>query len=331
MKKKSTNINSLPREMLAEILRHAASNSIVDFRNVKLSCKAFLEASNDNHIFENVSMENISLVPWYKKEKIFLKRCKDAKNAEALYRTGMLKFFNKKKLESGLRYLKKAIKKNHVEAKYVYGIILICLGGELKQKGLQIVSSLDRTSSSTRSKTKTMLRMMWVRVSLERPKESFHNAKFGCNSDDNLSSDQGQAWEAKDNPFDNLSCCNSCFWDSEAILFSDMIPAEIFLSGSFPYSLSHLPFICKCFLIPGYAAAPQELRTDWSKFTKDYFRNRSTLVSVFLLIDAGIPAKKIDLEYASWLGQDQIPMTLIFTKCDKRKKKKNGGKKPEKT
>ncbi|KDP34218.1 hypothetical protein JCGZ_07789 [Jatropha curcas] len=79
----------------------------------------------------------------------------------------------------------------------------------------------------------------------------------------------------------------------------------------------------------GYAAAPQELRTDWAKFTKDYFLNRSTLVSVFLLIDASIPAKKIDLEYASWLGQNQIPMTLIFTKCDKRKKKKNGGKRPE--
>lgn len=83
--------------------------------------------------------------------------------------------------------------------------------------------------------------------------------------------------------------------------------------------------------LPGYgfAAAPHELRTDWDKFTKDYFLNRSTLVSVFLLIDASIPAKKIDLEYASWLGLNQIPMTLIFTKCDKRKKKKNGGKRPE--
>ncbi|CAN1162055.1 GTP-binding protein At2g22870 [Linum perenne] len=79
----------------------------------------------------------------------------------------------------------------------------------------------------------------------------------------------------------------------------------------------------------GYAVAPHDLRTDWGKFTKDYFRNRSTLVSVFLLIDASIPAKKIDLEYASWLGQNQIPMTLVFTKCDKRKKKKNGGKHPE--
>ncbi|KAK7311799.1 hypothetical protein RJT34_10164 [Clitoria ternatea] len=79
----------------------------------------------------------------------------------------------------------------------------------------------------------------------------------------------------------------------------------------------------------GYASAPQELRMDWENFTKDYFLNRSTLVSVFLLIDASIPAKKIDLEYASWLGQNEIPMTLIFTKCDKRKKKKNGGKRPE--
>ncbi|RAL38025.1 hypothetical protein DM860_000719 [Cuscuta australis] len=79
----------------------------------------------------------------------------------------------------------------------------------------------------------------------------------------------------------------------------------------------------------GYAAAPHEVRKDWNKFTKDYFLKRSTLVSVFLLIDASIPAKKIDLEYASWLGQNQIPMTLIFTKCDKRKKNKNGGKRPE--
>ncbi|XP_008810030.1 GTP-binding protein At2g22870 [Phoenix dactylifera] len=79
----------------------------------------------------------------------------------------------------------------------------------------------------------------------------------------------------------------------------------------------------------GYASAPHEVRTNWEKFTKDYFLNRETLVSVLLLIDASIPAKKIDLEFASWLGQNQIPMTLIFTKCDKRRKKKNGGKRPE--
>lgn len=79
----------------------------------------------------------------------------------------------------------------------------------------------------------------------------------------------------------------------------------------------------------GYASAPQKLRTNWDGFTKEYFLKRETLVCVFLLIDVSIPPKKIDLEYARWLNQNQIPMTLIFTKCDKRKKKKNGVKMPE--
>ncbi|CAD6229981.1 unnamed protein product [Miscanthus lutarioriparius] len=79
----------------------------------------------------------------------------------------------------------------------------------------------------------------------------------------------------------------------------------------------------------GYASAPQEARTNWDEFTRNYFLSRENLVSVFLLIDASIPAKKIDLDYASWLGQNKVPMTLVFTKCDKRKKKKNGGRRPE--
>ncbi|CAN6456431.1 unnamed protein product [Victoria cruziana] len=79
----------------------------------------------------------------------------------------------------------------------------------------------------------------------------------------------------------------------------------------------------------GYASAPQQARNNWDEFTRDYFLNRSSLVSVFLLVDASIPAKQVDLEYARWLGENKIPMTLIFTKCDKRKKRKNGGKRPE--
>ena len=68
-------------------------------------------------------------------------------------------------------------------------------------------------------------------------------------------------------------------------------------------------------MLDRYAAAPHELRIDWEKFTKDYFLNRSTLVSVFLLIDASIPAKKIDLEYASWLGENQVlSFSVIFNR-----------------
>lgn len=73
-----------------------------------------------------------------------------------------------------------------------------------------------------------------------------------------------------------------------------------------------MTIICHFVLFFRYASAPQELRMDWEKFTKDYFLNRSTLVSVFLLIDASIPAKKIDLEYASWLGQNQVMYQIFF-------------------
>ncbi|GLJ29996.1 hypothetical protein SUGI_0593030 [Cryptomeria japonica] len=78
----------------------------------------------------------------------------------------------------------------------------------------------------------------------------------------------------------------------------------------------------------GYAIAPHAVRTDWNEFTKDYFLSRKTLVSVLLLIDASIPAKQIDIDCATWLGQNKIPMTFVFTKCDKRKKKKGGNKRP---
>lgn len=67
-----------------------------------------------------------------------------------------------------------------------------------------------------------------------------------------------------------------------------------------------------------FAAAPGEVKKEWDKFTKDYFLQRSTLVSVFLLIDASIPAKKIDLEYASWLGQNKVGLPISDLELQKK-------------
>ncbi|KAJ1405454.1 P-loop containing nucleoside triphosphate hydrolase [Sesbania bispinosa] len=81
--------------------------------------------------------------------------------------------------------------------------------------------------------------------------------------------------------------------------------------------------------LPGYgfAKAPEAAKTDWSAFTKGYFLNRSTLVAVLLLIDASVPPQKIDLDCANWLGRNNIPITFVFTKCDKVKVAK--GKRPD--
>ncbi|CAI9118334.1 OLC1v1019893C1 [Oldenlandia corymbosa var. corymbosa] len=81
--------------------------------------------------------------------------------------------------------------------------------------------------------------------------------------------------------------------------------------------------------LPGYgfANAPEAARMDWSSFTKGYFLNRGTLVSVLLLVDASVPPQKIDLDCANWLGRNNIPLTFVFTKCDKTKGGK--GKRPD--
>lgn len=69
----------------------------------------------------------------------------------------------------------------------------------------------------------------------------------------------------------------------------------------------------------GYANVPVNVRMDWDNFTKNYFLKRKTLVSVLLLVDASLPPKKTDLSYADWLNSHKIPLTLVFTKCDKRR------------
>ena len=78
--------------------------------------------------------------------------------------------------------------------------------------------------------------------------------------------------------------------------------------------------------LPGYgfARAPGELAKNWSEFTMEYFLKRSSLVSVLLLVDGTLPPQAVDLEVASWLGDHDVPFSVVFTKVDKRKKVRPG-------
>eukprot|EP00798_Chlamydomonas_sp_ICE-L_P010992 gene10992-18987_t len=74
----------------------------------------------------------------------------------------------------------------------------------------------------------------------------------------------------------------------------------------------------------GYARTGFTQRAQFEQFTLDYFLNRPSLAMVFLLIDGSIPPQTIDLEYAAWLADHGVPFSIIFTKVDKKKKKKAG-------
>jgi len=71
----------------------------------------------------------------------------------------------------------------------------------------------------------------------------------------------------------------------------------------------------------GYAKRSKTARFEWLDFTKDYFLNRETLANVLLLVDCSIPPQQIDVDCADWLGEKQVPLSIVFTKSDKRKKK----------
>jgi len=73
--------------------------------------------------------------------------------------------------------------------------------------------------------------------------------------------------------------------------------------------------------LPGYGYAKRSLseRKLWDKMIQDYLRKRTTLVTIFILIDSRHAPQPIDLEFVNLLGKWQVPFSVVFTKSDKEK------------
>lgn len=69
----------------------------------------------------------------------------------------------------------------------------------------------------------------------------------------------------------------------------------------------------------GYAKKSQKTREAWQKMINFYLLNRAQLRLAFVLIDARHPLQKIDLDFINWMGSNQIPMAIVYTKLDKLK------------
>ncbi len=69
----------------------------------------------------------------------------------------------------------------------------------------------------------------------------------------------------------------------------------------------------------GYARVSKSAKKVFQKFITQYFQKRRQLVLAFVLIDCRHEPQKIDLEFMQWLGENQIPFSIVFTKADKLK------------
>lgn len=69
----------------------------------------------------------------------------------------------------------------------------------------------------------------------------------------------------------------------------------------------------------GYARVSKKDKKTFQKYITDYFKEREQLVCAFILVDIRHEPQKVDLEFMEWMGENQIPFTIIFTKADKLK------------
>jgi GTP-binding protein len=82
------------------------------------------------------------------------------------------------------------------------------------------------------------------------------------------------------------------------------------------YNFSNLLYLVD---LPGYgfAKTSKQNREEWLTASKEYFKKRKTLACVVVLIDISIPPQKIDDDFIEWLGINEIPFVLAYTKADK--------------
>ena len=67
----------------------------------------------------------------------------------------------------------------------------------------------------------------------------------------------------------------------------------------------------------GYAQVSKKKRVIFQYFIENYFKEREQLVCTFVLIDSRHDPQKIDLDFMRFLGENQVPFCIVFTKADK--------------
>jgi GTP-binding protein len=72
----------------------------------------------------------------------------------------------------------------------------------------------------------------------------------------------------------------------------------------------------------GYARSSKSARASWEKMIRHYLLARPNLMCTFILIDSRIPLQAIDREFLNWMGKNQLPFVLVYTKIDKVPKSK---------
>ena len=67
----------------------------------------------------------------------------------------------------------------------------------------------------------------------------------------------------------------------------------------------------------GYAQHSKKQREEWRIMINNYITRRRNLVTTFVLIDSRLEPQNNDLGFVEWLGENQVPFCIVFSKADK--------------
>ena len=74
----------------------------------------------------------------------------------------------------------------------------------------------------------------------------------------------------------------------------------------------------------GYAKHSKKQRDQWRIMINNYISQRRNLVNTFVLVDARHEPQNNDIGFMDWLGENQVPFCIVFTKADKVSKAELG-------
>jgi len=67
----------------------------------------------------------------------------------------------------------------------------------------------------------------------------------------------------------------------------------------------------------GYAKVSKGEREKFSDIVLNYILKRENMHLLFVLVDSRLEPQDIDIQFINWLGVNQVPFALVFTKTDK--------------
>ena len=70
----------------------------------------------------------------------------------------------------------------------------------------------------------------------------------------------------------------------------------------------------------GYAQRSKKAREEWRVMLANYISRRRNLLYTFVLVDSRLEPQNSDIGFMEWLGENQIPFCIVFTKADKLSK-----------